>query len=128
MIVSLSIRFFGFGAGFLGEGCELARGAVEVFFFAFFGAENFFWAARKVVWVVPTHFGDRCRFVGLVGSKSRRNSNNWKVTWCCGFENLECFKILGVEDVKEIGRREETYLYSFNNGSEQKPEYQNRYK
>jgi hypothetical protein len=45
---------------------------VEVFFFAFFGAENFFWAARKVVWVVPTHFGDRCRFVGLVGSKSRR--------------------------------------------------------
>jgi len=63
---------FGFGAGFLGEGCELAGGAVEVFFFAFFAAEDFFWAAGEVVWVVATHFGERCGFVGLVGPKSRR--------------------------------------------------------
>jgi hypothetical protein len=46
----------------------------------------------------------------------------------CGFENLECFEIAEVEDIKEIGMREETYLYSFNNGSEQKTKFQNRYK
>jgi hypothetical protein len=64
--------FFGFAAEFLGEGCELAGGAVEVFFFAFFGAEDFFWAAGEVVGVVATHFGERCGVVRVVESKSRR--------------------------------------------------------
>jgi hypothetical protein len=35
----------------------LAGGAVEVFFFAFCSAEDFFWAAGEVVGVVATHFG-----------------------------------------------------------------------